>query len=362
MPVAEPAERAIIRDRIVASVDATLRAQQSVLMDDDVTAGEVRGQVRDIVNDTLLALADEADLGVFDPSAIVQRVQAGIASANIGRSRAGHDVHPSDSLSAASALFDLALPRLIEALGDVTFTAPTAIAVARALHHCIMARVASASVGYVDVLLERLSVAQTEERMRVSRELHDRVAHGIAASLQRVNLGITAARTSTDDGIQMFTMATGLLEQALDDTREIALELRQTVGNNVLDDAVRDFLGDAASAGSTTAVHTEGIPRQIPAGVGEEVFLIIREALRNAVAHAKAAHIDVTFTWTAHNVAIEIHDDGIGFDPFQVRTESMGLLTMRERADVIGADMTITSKTGEGTSITLTVPSRNGTR
>jgi len=92
---------------------------------------------------------------------------------------------------------------------------------------------------------------------------------------------------------------------------------------------------------------------ELPAPVEEALYHIAREALNNALKHAQAASVSVTLGHQDGPVVLEIVDDGCGFDPETVGQAGMGLITMRERAESIGGALTVTSKPGAGTRVTV---------
>lgn len=343
-----------VREQIVDAVNSHLRATGSSLADEEDTIRGVRNQVRSIVTGTL---------GILSPpqNAIAQTLlgSAG-ASESVGMSRARQSIHPSESLAAANALFDLALPELTRLLEDSEGVVEPLV-VASALHRSIMAHVEPAAIGYVDALLDKLSAAQHEERLRVSRDLHDRVAHEIAAALQRISLSRTAVPQGGTKSSEMLSAAEHILEVALSDTRSLALDLRQTVGDKHLDEAVRDYLDDVGPANVALDVRSDGRPRQLARGIADEAFLIIQEAIRNIIAHADASTITVTFDWGRDKVTVEVGDDGIGFDRSRIRSGALGLLTMQERTEVIGGELSIDARSAAGTIVRLEIPCKEMT-
>lgn len=352
MGTGESTNRSAVREQIIDAVEVSVRSGYSSLSDDELAATQFKQQMRDILDDVILRADSATGISTLSHQYAVETARTSTA---IGRSRARQQIHPADSLEAANILFDLALPVLTQRMELEASTLPAPLVIARALHQSIMARVAPASIGYVDVLLEKLSIAHLEERMRVSHELHDRVAHGIAAGIQRISLSISAGSRYPEEREELLATATDILSDTLADTRQIAFELRQSVGEKMLDDAVRDYLNDSVYAGPVWHVRSEGIRRALPTSASEESFLIIREALRNSVAHSHGTVIDVSFAWTDDELTVEVSDDGDGFDSSTIRHGAMGLLTMRERADVIGAELTISSRMGFGTSVALEI-------
>ena len=91
----------------------------------------------------------------------------------------------------------------------------------------------------------------------------------------------------------------------------------------------------------------------LPGDVEEHVYRIASEALHNAITHAKAEIVTVSVIDDRRALRVEVVDDGAGFDQNVAHPGHFGLSTMAERAETIGATLTITSSPGDGTSIVL---------
>lgn len=326
-------EAARLEARVVTELVGRLDARGSALTADPVIVEQIATQVRTILRRTFERLG--SPIGDAPPHA---------RTSGVGRSRAQQNIHPSDSLTAATLLFDIALTELAPDHEDPS-------EVARALNAAIMDEVVPASLAYVDVLLERLAVAHTEERLGISRELHDRVAHSIAAGIQRVRL----SQEQSDSAAARVAEALHLLESALDETRSLALDLRHSVGDKLLDEAIRDYVADLAAEPPHVVAVSEGTPRLLPAGIQEEAFIIVREAIHNARRHSHADTITVVSTWTPDRIRIAVTDDGVGFARDSIRPGALGLIAAQERAELIGADLAIDASPGAGTAVTLTI-------
>jgi len=102
------------------------------------------------------------------------------------------------------------------------------------------------------------------------------------------------------------------------------------------------------------ALEHSGDPRLRP-GVDEELFKIAQEALHNALRHAAAEHVRVRLDERPEAVALSVADDGRGFDPDApaLRSRSLGLTSMEERAEALGGALRIASAPGAGTTIDL---------
>jgi len=332
--------------RVADALIRELRARGNALATDPTVAAQLRAQVHVILRRTRERLGTAA--GPASPAAPPSPASPG---SKVGRDRARQNIHPADSLIAATLLFDIALAEL--ATGD-----SDPAEVARALNASIMDQVVPASLTYVDVLIERLAVAHTEERLGISRELHDRVAHGIAAGIQRVQLSRQHEEAASD----RIDEALRLLEAALDETRSLALDLRHSVGDKHLDEAIQDYVADLSPEPPAVDAHSFGAARSLPTGVQEEAFIIVREVVHNARRHSRGERIRLESHWLVDRLIISVSDDGIGFERDRIRPGALGLIAAQERAELIGAELAIASTPGAGTTVTLTISEPGGRR
>jgi len=273
---------------------------------------------------------------------------------DVGAVRARTGLHPAESLRAAALLFQQALPRLAQHHADLP-----AERVAMVLHEVIDELVIPAAVSYVDVLLARISDANRDERRRVARDLHDHTSHGIGAAMQGVDLALHLLAAGEPAAVTPRLRATRqVLLDTLNDVRGLATRLRDVVGQRSLAQALQEYLGFTAPVGLAVRLTEEGEGDQpLPAHVKEESYLIVREAIRNALVHAEGAtRLDVTVVVADGHLEATVTDDGPGFDPAVVdTTRTVGLASLRERAEGLGGDVRLEAGPG-GVRLALTVP------
>lgn len=175
----------------------------------------------------------------------------------------------------------------------------------------------------------------------LSRELHDHVAHLIAAGLTGLELSDQYSRTGrTRHAHTKLCNATAALREALDTTKRLAAGLR------------RPDRTALTSTGGGRHTGTGTVPTIDP----DEVFLILREAVDNALTHAQATNIHITVS-AGSGVRITVEDDGVGIGPRELRSPmSLGLASMRERAAMLDGDLTISAAAAGGTRVLMTVP------
>ena len=198
---------------------------------------------------------------------------------------------------------------------------------------------------------------RVEERTRIARELHDtllQTVQGFMLRLQVVNEMIAPGAVKNE-----LEQTLEIGDRAIAEGRKTVQDLRSAFTTSDLVEAVR-AVGDELESrdGASFRVVVEGPVRILNPIVRDEVYSIAREALRNAFAHARAAHIEAEITFDERVVRLRIRDDGKGIAPAvaeQGRAGHYGLAGMQERARRIGAKLAILSGPGTGTEIDLSV-------
>ena len=283
-----------------------------------------------------------------------------MVAVDVGAARARTDVHPADSLRAASLLFRHALPPLLGQAHDLVpgGGAGAAERIAVALHEVIDELVVPAAISYVDVLLSRISDANRDERRRVARDLHDHTSHGIGAAMQGLDLALHLLDTGRPLDPTRLRATRQLLLETLNDVRSMATRLRDMVGDRTLAQALQEYLDFTVPIGLLATLTEEGDEAVVlPAHIKEECYLIVREAVRNSLVHARGAtRLTVTLRVADALLTAAVDDDGAGFDPDAVdTTRTVGLASLRERAQGLGGRAAIDAGPG-GVRLTLTVP------
>jgi len=217
---------------------------------------------------------------------------------------------------------------------------------------------------HVVSLLRKVVTAQEDERGRIARNLHDQLGQRLTAlrlSLERVQEGLGK---NNGEGREEVERALNLTHMIDDDVGFLSWELRP---------AVLDHLGLGVALPRYAREWSEhyGIEvqckcdsfqtgRLTPEGV-VALYRIAQEALTNVAKHAHASRVDVLLESREDSVVLVVEDDGVGFDgsDSSMRDRGVGLLGMRERAALIGAQFEIESKPGEGTSIFVRYPGKN---
>ena len=122
-----------------------------------------------------------------------------------------------------------------------------------------------------------------------------------------------------------------------------------------IDRALRDYLRMVATPAVDWTVTVHGDQRKPSPALLDELYLILREAARNALVHAEARHLVITVDVRADDVAGTVTDDGRGFDS-AAHPGTGGLTAMRERAEAHDGSLVVSSKAGAGTVVQVHVP------
>ncbi|GAA2905331.1 histidine kinase [Streptosporangium fragile] len=279
------------------------------------------------------------------------------AAGGNGGSAAARDAHPRDSLLFWDAFFDIVLRRLVAYvdLGEESRD-PFGLAVS-VLYRSITSRLSDGLVSYSGRLLNKVHEAQLDERSRITRELHDRVGFWLNTAFRQMELYDVARERGTDLG-----KATERVERARFAVREAMRSLRATTSELRLQEPVKN-LEKALSAAFAALPANEAVFRLnvngdeewAPNAVKDEVFLITREAVRNAVVHGRPKLVVIGVHIAPHELRVYVDDDGAGFDPAE-KSGGIGLSAMRERAELLNGALTVSTVQGRGTHVELFVP------
>jgi len=203
--------------------------------------------------------------------------------------------------------------------------------------------------------------AETAERDRISRELHDRVAHSMGVVYQSLQLNKVLAESAPERAREKLAVAEETARCALDQTRNLAIELRRSVAEeteNGVATALRTLLETSAPDGVEAGFSFSGDESLVPQDVGAQVYLVMREAIRNALKHSGCEGVTAGLEVHPGEVVGTVTDDGDGFDPEAASDDGrgIGLRSMRERAEMVGGELHLTSHPGDGTRIEIRVP------
>jgi PAS domain S-box-containing protein len=203
--------------------------------------------------------------------------------------------------------------------------------------------------------------AAIAERHRLSRELHDSVTQSLYSVTMYAEAAVRIlAAGDTATAIEHLRELRDTAQEALREMRLLIFELRPPALEKIgLAAALQARLDSVeVRGGMRTQLQIEGeqIRGRLPYAVEEELYHIAQEALNNILKHSNAQHVWVHLCFSEAETILEIRDDGIGFVPTAGGNGGLGLASLKERAEKIGASLNIESQPGSGTEIRVVVP------
>ncbi len=207
--------------------------------------------------------------------------------------------------------------------------------------------------------------ARVDERTRIARELHDTLLQGFQGLLLMFQSALNLlpdrpveARQRLEGALEQASAATTEARHAVQGLRASSIETTDPAG--ALWNIVAELTREHEYAAPAIRVTAQGTPRRLKPVVGDEVYRITTEALRNALRHAAAQCISAEIRYDERRFRVRVRDDGRGFDEQAVRRDPpaghFGLNGMHERAEKIGGSLDVWSKPGLGTEIVVSIP------
>ncbi|GBF38483.1 GAF domain-containing sensor histidine kinase [Leptospira johnsonii] len=213
-------------------------------------------------------------------------------------------------------------------------------------------------------LSARLQEVREEERLLVAREIHDEL--GQLLTVLKIDLTLLKNNfqksKGSDSVVSELLSMIKVADSGIESVQRIATELRPLILEDLgLLEGIEWYAKDFEKRTGILCVI------RIPAGIlslekdaSIALFRIFQEALTNATRHSKASSIQVSCLEEGPFLILKIQDDGIGIDPKKMnQSKSLGLIGMRERAVVLGGEVSISGETGKGTSVIVKIPISN---
>ena len=239
--------------------------------------------------------------------------------------------------------------------------------IAGAMHQARLHRQLVARERAHENFVEQVIEAQELERRRLAGDIHDGISQRLVTLSYRLGAAAPAAKSIDDRSAltEQLDRARELAELTLQEARAAISGLRPPV----LDDlGLSGGLASLARSIPQVDVRTDLADVRLPDHIELALYRIAQECLQNVVKHARATEARLTFTVDSGDngdvARLEIVDDGVGFDTLEhpLGSDEMGgygLLSMAERAEIVGGRLNIRSRPGSGTAVTATIPVPN---
>ncbi|WP_085579320.1 cache domain-containing protein [Thalassospira mesophila] len=217
-------------------------------------------------------------------------------------------------------------------------------------------------------LAHRVVDVQEEERLRVSRELHDGISQILVSVKYSVELASDRMRQNMTDAAIPIEKAAKRLQDAIQEVRRISRDLRPAVLDDLgLKPAIESMCAELQDrSGIQIAVKCDPIENALTPAKKTTLYRVLQESLTNIERHADATHVSVRIRRDGASVVMTVADNGVGFETKSyIRNRDpragIGLRNMRERMEFHGGGLSVTSERDDGTTITAYVPVTPGT-
>ncbi len=212
------------------------------------------------------------------------------------------------------------------------------------------------------LLQEATERVRAHERRKVGRELHDRVAHTMGVVHQSLQLYEAFKERDPEIAAEKMELAKRMTKEAMSKTRNLSRTLTADEGGRELKVALSELLKDIVPPEMDCELRVVGEEEDLVSdGLREQLFLVLREALRNTVSHSGASKVTVSVVVDQEKIAGVVEDNGQGFErKTSASSESGGLAYMADRASLLGGTCSVDSSLGGGTRVKASFP-LNGT-
>lgn len=202
--------------------------------------------------------------------------------------------------------------------------------------------------------------AQEEERLRISREIHDGPAQMLANILLRSEIIDQAYRRGKiEESLDELKNIREMVSLSLKEVRRIIYDLRPMALDDLgLIPTIKKYIDTLQNYHQESKITfvSLGSNKRLMKDYEIGLFRLVQEALQNAIRHSKANLIEVKLEIHQTSVSLIVQDNGKGFNPEDVKVDSFGLIGMRERVELIEGSMEIMTEIGKGTKVYVKVP------
>jgi len=211
--------------------------------------------------------------------------------------------------------------------------------------------------------ITQVTLAQEEERRRISRELHDGLGPSLAAIVNKLRSCQYMVRADPQQAERELDEVTKSLKGHIQDVRHLIYDLRPLAVDQLgLVGAVQQQLERFGEETGIQAFSSMSGDIALDPLAEVTVFRVVQECLSNVQKHANASQVEVRLQAMKNGLEVSVQDNGQGFDPHKVVSgsngEGVGLLSMRERAELVRGRLSVRSSPGNGCQVVLYVPSR----
>ena len=208
------------------------------------------------------------------------------------------------------------------------------------------------------LLVKRLVTAQEEERQRIANDIHDdSIQLMTAVGMRLAVLRNQLHETAETEGVAKLEQT---VQEAIVRLRNLIFELRPAaLDREGLAPALREYVATSHREDDPEVVLHDRLQDEPSPETRVLLYRLTQEALANVRKHAKASNVEIDLALEHRGIHVRIRDDGVGFDPeavVEVTPGNLGLVSMRERAELVGGLFRVTSSPGAGTTVEFWIP------
>ena len=205
-------------------------------------------------------------------------------------------------------------------------------------------------------LAGKLISAQDDERRRIARNLHDDLSQSLAAIA--IDVGRLASKYSAEIAKDLHRVQE-LATEAAEHVRQISHQVHPSILDDLgLKLALEEYCSEFESrSGIVTRFRTENLPDRMSSEISDCIYHIAGECLRNAAKHSRGGAVFVDVAMIGNVLHLSVRDNGVGFSQSQPNiSRGIGIVTMKERARLLGGTVSIRADVAEGTTVSVEVP------
>lgn len=208
------------------------------------------------------------------------------------------------------------------------------------------------------ILAGQLMNAQEAERRRLARELHDDLTQRLAALAMEAASLEHHPQSSQGAISDRLKKMKDKLEELCKDVHAISRRLHPSVLDDLgLADAIHSECANfAEQQGIAVNYQSENISQGVSPDIALYIYRIIQESLRNIARHARATKVDISLVGNDDAIHLSVKDNGVGFNPLEVKKGRLGLASMKERVYLVHGEFSIQTRPGQGTVIKVLIP------
>ena len=212
------------------------------------------------------------------------------------------------------------------------------------------------SVEQLRLLTQHIETVREQERIGISRELHDDLGQALTAV--KIDLGLIRHYVSEEEAHIRLSKVSDLVSETIKTVQRLTSQLRPEIINDLgLEAAIEWYIKEFERRLGIGVKLNMDITLNISTDASLQIFRIIQESLTNIARHSKAGSTDITFIQTDKHINLTISDDGRGIPDYEIKSnKSFGILSMKERCISLGGHFSIGNGKERGTVINLMLP------